>query len=201
MKYLLAYLLIGISFCVSAIAQTGGEELLNKLQNRFDSVDNLSADFSQSTNGKTYLSGKIFFKKKNKIRIDTKRLLIISNGETTWNYNKKENKVIISNYDESDPGVFSINEIIYKYPEECEVKSEFINNEDVLVLIPNTYTFNFDSVKIWLNDESLIDKVIVDDPTMGKTEVIFSNYKINNNLPDTDFSFTPPEGSKIIDLR
>ena len=28
-----------------------------------------------------------------------------------------------------------------------------------------------------------------------------SNYEINQNLADSQFSFTPPEGSKVIDLR
>jgi len=32
-------------------------------------------------------------------------------------------------------------------------------------------------------------------------EVSFSNYKLNNNLSESLFTFTVPEGTTIVDLR
>jgi len=202
LKRLLKYILFAALFFSTALfAQNNADVLLKELQSKFNSLENLSADFTQTTNGKKYLSGKIYYQKGNKLRIETKRLIIVSDGKTSWNYNKKENKVIISSYDENDPGVFSINEIVNNYPEECDVKTEKINDEDVLVLIPKTYTFNFNFVKIQVNEEHLIKKISFDDSSTGKTIVTFENYKLNENLPESTFSFNPPEGSKIIDLR
>ncbi len=200
-KNLIKYLVVGLIFSVPGTAQNTGDVLLAKLQTRFDNINDLSAQFVQYTNGKKFLSGTVIYKKKNKLKIETDRLLIVTDGITSWNFNKKENKVIISSYDEDDPSVFSINEIIYEYPKECEISSEVINGEEVLVLVPKTYTFNFNSIKIWLNDDSLISKIVVDDSSMGNTEVNFSNYTLNQNLQDSEFSFTPPEGSKVIDIR
>ena len=202
LKRLLKHILfVALFFSTALFAQNNADVLLKELQSKFKSLENLSADFTQTTNGKKYLSGKIYYQKGNKLRIETKRLIIVSDGKTSWNYNKKENKVIISSYDENDPGVFSINEIVNNYPEECDVETEKINDEDVLVLIPKTYTFNFNFVKIQVNEEHLIKKISFDDSSTGKTIVTFENYKLNENLPESTFSFNPPEGSKIIDLR
>jgi len=185
----------------NSFSQSDGKELLEQLRSKFDSIRDLSAEFVQKTNGKNIQSGMLFYKKTNKLRINLNSLIIISNGKTSWSYNKKENKVIISNYDDTDPGVFSIDEIVYKFPSHCDVTSRVENGERILTLTPNSYTYNFDSIELWLNKEDLISKVLISDPTAGKTEILFSDYELNQNLADSEFSFVPPEGSKVIDLR
>ena len=184
-----------------AHTQTNGNELINDLQTRFNAIDDLTAEFIQSTNGKIFLSGVFLFKKENMVKIIAKQLIIVSDGTTSWSYNKKENKVIISSFDENDPGVFSINELVYNFPEECDISSNIENGEKVLTLVPNGYKYNFNKVQIWLNTDDLISKVLFIDPAFGETEVTFSNYKLNQNFSDSEFYFIPPVGSKIIDLR
>ena len=169
-------------FDSNLFSQSDGKELLEQLRSKFDSIQDLSAKFVQKTNGKN-------------------TLIIVSNGNTSWSYNKKENKVIISNYDDTDPGVFSIDEIVYKFPSHCDVTSRVDNGERILTLTPNSYTYNFDSIELWLNKDNLISKVLISDSMIGKIEILFSDYDLNQNLADSEFSFVPPEGSKVIDLR
>ena len=192
----LTVLLVG-----TAPSQTGGDMLLTTLQTKFDSIEDASADFVQSHNGKKFLSGVLHYKYENRLRIDTKKLLLISDGNTSWNFNKRENKVIISNYEENSSGLLSINELVYVFPKGCDISSRMEENQRILILIPNSYTVNFDKIEIWLSDDDLISKVIVNDASIGTTEVIFSNYRLNQDISLSEFSFTPPEGSKIIDLR
>ena len=194
-------IIIVVLFVSIAHTQTDGSELLDDLQTRFNAIDDLTAEFTQSTNGKTFLSGVFLFKKENMVKIIAKQLIIVSDGTTSWSYNKKENKVIISNFDENDPGVFSINELVYNFPKECDLSSTIENGERVLTLVPNGYKYNFNKVQIWLSTDDLISKVIFSDPAFGETEVTFFNYKLNQNFSDSEFSFIPPAGSKIIDLR
>ena len=182
-------------------SQAQGDSLLKDLQTKFDSIEDVSVDFVQFHNDKNILSGVLKYKTKNKLRIDTKKLLIISDGSTSWNFNESENKVIISNYEENSSGLLSINELVYEFPKGCEVSSNIVDDKRILILIPNSYTVNFDKVQIWLTDDDLIDKVKISDASMGTTEIIFSNYRLNQNLSLSEFSFTPPKGSKIIDLR
>jgi outer membrane lipoprotein carrier protein len=194
------FLLTVLSFG-TALPQTNGDKLLKELQTKFDSIEDASVDFEQSHNGKKFLSGLLLYKNENKLRIDTKKLLIISDGSTSWNFNKRENKVIISNYDENSSGLLSINELVYVFPEDCDISSTIEDNQRVLILIPNSYKVNFDKIEIWLSDDNLMAKVRVTDASMGTTEVIFSNYRLNQDLSLSEFSFIPPKGSKIIDLR
>jgi outer membrane lipoprotein carrier protein len=182
-------------------AQNDPGELMQSVQEKFNALTDLSANFTQSVNGSTNLTGKVYYKKNNKIRFELTKILIVSDGETNWNYNKKENKVIISSYDEEDAGLLSIERIIFEYPEECELSTYMVENQEVLMLVPQTSTFSFNSVKLWINDDNLISRVLIDDPAAGLVQIDLTNYSVDKNLPDSKFTFTPPEGSKVIDLR
>jgi chaperone LolA len=177
-------------------------KLLNDLQNHFNSIKDFSADLVQLNNGKVNLEGKLFFKKENNLRLELKNLNIVSDGKTNWNYNKGQKKVIISNYDENDPSVFSLKRIIFDYPAKCDVSENIENGENVLVLKPKINSgINADLIKIWINKEDNISRVSVSASSGNIIEVRFNNYKINKGIPDSKFTFTPPEGTKIIDLR
>ncbi len=182
-------------------AQNDPGELMQSVQEKFNALTDLSANFTQSVNGLTNLTGKVYYKKNDKIRFELTKILIVSDGETNWNYNKKENKVIISSYDEEDAGLLSIERIIFEYPEECELSTYMVENQEVLMLVPQTSTFSFNSVKLWINDDNLISRVLIDDPAAGLVQIDLTNYSVDKNLPDSKFTFTPPEGSKVIDLR
>ncbi len=188
-------------FTATTFSQNDADKVLNDLQTKYDTIKDLSVEFTQSGNGKNKLAGILILKKENKLRIDTRNLIIVTDGTTSWSYNKKQNKVIISNYDENDPGVFSISELVYELPADSEIKLTIENGQNVLTLTPNSYEYNFNSVKLYLSEDNLISKVVIDDAAIGKVEAKFSNYKLNQNLKDSEFLFNPPEGSKIIDLR
>lgn len=195
------FITLFFAFAATAYSQSDADKVLKDLQAKFDTIKDLSVEFKQSANGKSKLAGMLFIKKENKLRIDTKNLIIVSNETTSWSYNVKENKVIISSYDENEPGVFSINELVYGLPAESDMELSIDNGKNVLKLTPNSYEYNFDNVKLWIGENNLINKVELNDAAMGKVEVKFSNYQLNQNLIDSDFSFTPPEGSRIIDIR
>jgi len=183
------------------IAQQDPAELLKAAQEKFIALTDFSANLKQSINGSINLTGKVYYKKEDKIRFELTNILIISDGETNWNYNKKENKVIISTYNEEDAGLLSIERIILEYPEECELSTYMAEDQVVLKLIPQSSTLSFNSVKLWITDDNLIYRALIDDPAAGLVQIDLTNYSIDKDLPDSKFTFTPPEGSKVIDLR
>ncbi len=194
-------LLIFLASTRIVTAQNDPNQLLQAVQEKFNTLSDLSANLTQSVNGSANLTGKVYYKKEDKIRFELTNILIVSDGETNWNYNEKENKVIISSYDKEDAGLLSIERIIFDYPEECELRTYMIDDQAVLKLVPQTSTFNFNSVKLWITDDNLISSVLIDDPAAGLVQIDLANYSIDQNLPDSKFTFTPPEGSKVIDLR
>ena len=195
-----------ILFCMSfaiqySNAQSDAEELLKNIQDKFDSITDLSAQIAHSVNGNVNLKGKVFYKKDNRLRFEFENMLIISDGETSWNYNQKDNKVIITNYESEGNKILSIRQIIYEYPDDCELTTYEFESKKILQLIPKDNTFSFNSIKLFIDDDNLITKVLLDDPATGKIQIDLTNYQLNKNLPDSYFSFSPPEGSQILDLR
>lgn len=200
MKNFINLILFLSFFAVSISAQTGNE-VLQSLQNKFNSINDLTADIIQKVNGKVNLSGKLFFKKENNLRFEFKNQTIVSDGRTSWNYNKKDNKVIISNYDDSGSNLLSINYLVYEFPKECNVSLSQEGNLKSLLLQPKTKKNNLGDVILFINKENLIEKAKISDQNTGTIEILFSNYKLNQKTPDSKFSFTPSEGSSVIDLR
>jgi outer membrane lipoprotein carrier protein len=198
MKNFLSTFLFCSFFLMNSSAQVTG--LLKELQNRFNSVTDISADFKQFTNGKLSVSGKFLYKKSNKLRLELKNAVIISNGSDNWNYNKKENKVVISSSDENDPGVFSLEKFIFDYPAKCSVEESIENGANIIKLVPKNSSLNFSSAILFPNN-NLLEKLVITD-TGGQTYLIeFTNIKLNPGLPENKFNFTPSEGTKVIDLR
>lgn len=177
------------------------ESVLKSLQNKFDSIKDLSADVSQKSNGKSSVSGKMFFKKTNNLRIEFGNQTIVADGQTTWNYNKKDKKVIISNYDETGSGLLSINYLIYDYPADCNLSLSSEGNKQILLLKPKSKKNNIGEVKLYITKENLIDKAVISNQATGTMEVSFLNYKLNQKISDSYFFFTAPEGTTVVDLR
>ena len=199
-RIILASIFIIASFSYS-IAQENANEVLKNIQDKYDSINDLSAQLTQSVNQKVNLKGKVFYKKENNLRFEFDNMLIISDGETSWNYNKKQEKVIITNYENEGNKILSIRQIIFEYPEDCELSTFEAEGKKCLELIPKDDTFSFTSVKLLIDSEYLITKVLIDDPATGKIQIDLSDYQLNKNLPESYFSFTPSEGSQVLDLR
>ena len=185
----------------NSFGQDNAQEVLTNLQNKFNTINDLSAELTQSVNGTVNLKGKVYFKKENNLRFEFKHILIISDGETSWSYNQKDNKVIISDYENEGNKILSIRQLIFNYPEDCEMSTFESAGQKVLKLIPNDDTFSFNSIELFINTENLITKALIDDPATGEIQINLSDYKLNSNLPDSFFQFSPPEGSQVIDLR
>jgi len=198
MKILISLLLL----LLSTVGFTqNAESVLKSLQSKFDSITDLTADVAQKNNGQSNLTGKMYFKKENNIRLELGNQTIVANGKTSWNYNKKNKKVIISDYDEAGSGLLSINYLVYQYPSECDLSLSTEGSNQILNLKPKSKKNNLGEVKLYISKENLIDKALISNPASGTMEVAFSNYKLNQNLSDSKFSFTAPEGTTVVDLR
>ena len=198
--FYLSTLILILFTCI--FAQNNSNKLLENIQDKYNSISSFTADFSQYFGNNKRNSGKFFFKKNNNIRLDTKSSTIVSNGSTNWNYNKKQNKVIISNYDDSDASMFSFDKIINDFPAKSIVNQSNENGNKVLIITPkNGSDLNFNQAKLWINNDNLIKKIEIKEKNNSLMTIDLSNYMLNQDLADSQFSFSPPEGTKVIDLR
>jgi outer membrane lipoprotein carrier protein len=196
-----ALMILAVCFLLLNITVSAQEqELLKQLQNKFNSVDALSADINQ-IQGKNNISGKISIKKSNMFKLDLKNATIVSDGSTVWNYNKRDNKVIINEVNSGDPSALSIERIINEYPDKSDISIVNEAGRDVLVLKPGKESgLNFDRIMLWMNNENLPEKIRVEQ-SGNPVEINITNYNLNREIPDSQFRFTPPQGSQVIDLR
>ncbi len=70
----------------------------------------------------------------------------------------------------------------------------------ILILDPKTSELNFTSAKLYINSDNLIEKAVIDSNS-GKSTISFTGYRLNQNITDSDFTYSPPKGIKVIDLR
>jgi outer membrane lipoprotein carrier protein len=193
--------ILTILFISPFASANNGDVLLKKVQDKYSSILSFSADFMQYSPNNKKITGKFYYKKENNIKIETGNSTIISNGSTNWNYNKKQNKVIITGYDDSDASMFSFKKMIFDFPSSSKVKTDG-NDSNVLMLIPDENSdLNFAQAKLWINNDNLIKKIEITGKNDSQIIIELSNYKLNQNFSDSQFSFTPPEGSRVIDLR
>jgi len=187
-----------------------GKQIVKELQEKFESIKNLSAVFSQSTEfpdvkKPVIYNGKFLFEKENKYRIELKNSDIITDGKTVWNYNKKAKKVVIDNA-EGNSGIFSIKNIVYNYPDQSTIiliDKETLNGDscNVIQLTPTGKDKNFESVKLWIDNNSLIKKFEIKNTDNSIIIFELSDIRINQKIPNDKFVFNPPQGTEIIDLR
>jgi len=183
-------------------AQNNGNELLQAVQKKYRSYNNMTAEFKQSLNGKSNLTGIIQFTKEGKLRLELKNSTIISDGKNLWNYNKSQKKVVISTVSPDDPSFFSPEKFIFGYPSKSAVSLGKEDGQEFLVLVPNKQSnLDFKNAKIWVNKENLISRILVETLSGALMDFQLTNFRLNQNLPDAKFTFIPPEGTNIIDLR
>lgn len=174
---------------------------LKSMQAKFNSLKDFSVDFSRTVNSKKDLSGKMFYKSKNKIRLEMQNTIVVSDSKSIWNFNKKDNKVFITSADDESQSFLSLDKLVNEYPSECKINIIKVDAHEVIELTPGSSNLQFNKILMWTNIDNLLSKVIIEDQGIGKMELNFTGYKLNSNTADSKFSFTPPEGSTVIDLR
>lgn len=174
-------------------------ELLKALQSKFNSLKDFSVDFQQISGANILLSGKFFFKQKRKTRIEMRDLILATDGATTYSFNNKTKKLIVSNYDDSDPSMISLEAIINKYPDKCAITES--KEKKTITIVPKDASLNFKQVKLFVGDESLISKIEVTNFDDQQLMMTFGAYKLNNGLTENLFTLTPTSETKVIDLR
>lgn len=174
--------------------------LLKEVQTKYESIEDFRAEFRQITGTGHVSTGTFYYKSKDHFRIELDDRTLISDGESIWNYSPKTDKVIIS-LSEEESNSFSIDDYIYEYPKQCNINYDTDGNLDVVILKPQNGELDFKEVKLWINENRIIQKLQLIDLMDNRFIVELTKTKLNNDLSDDLFTFTPNEGTNVIDLR
>lgn len=173
---------------------------MGDIQSKFNSLKNFKVNFTQLQNGREVLKGVFYYRNNGSMRIELSSYEMITDGKTVWNFNKKQNKVIISDYSDEDASMLSLRKVINDYPAVCNVTESNANGRTEIKLVPRDNSLNFSEAVIIPSDNGLVGSMRITSGT-SLFEVRLSQYQINIKLADELFTFTPSERIKVIDLR
>lgn len=201
-------LLILLLFIFNVSFAQDAQEIIKKVQDKYKGISDGKASFSQSikfSSGKTSSSsGTLYIQKENKYRIETKGQVIITDGVTSWSYSAGKKQVVIDNYKE-DGNTFSPNKFLFKYPEnfysDYEGEEKIGENDCYILKLTPRYKGSVKSCKIWVDKTaSLIRKININSSESNITYSL-KNIDLDAGVSSSKFSFSPPEGTEVIDLR
>lgn len=184
------------------------QEIIKKVQSKYENISDAKATFTQTLKGSggkaNSSSGVIYIKKTNMYRIEAGGQVIITDGQTSWSYSPKRKQVVIDNY-KDDAGSFSPNKFLFNYPENFYSDLEGEENVGgvdcfVIKLSPRSGG-SVKSAKIWIDkNEDLIRKINIVTSESTNTYLL-KDISLDAGVSSSKFSFSPPSGVEVIDLR
>ncbi|MFI5211359.1 MAG: outer membrane lipoprotein carrier protein LolA [Ignavibacteria bacterium] len=112
--------------------------------------------------------------------------------------------MVIDNYKETGNS-FSPNKYLFQYPENFYsdlTGSDKISGKDVYVLSLKPRESGYvKSAKLWVGkDDWMIKKIVIVTDESTSTYTV-KNIQTNTGLSNSKFTFSPPEGTEVIDMR
>ena len=202
MKY---FNLLWLFACITAFAQNPEYQNLSENLKR---LDNIQAEFVQHTfDGKGALlqtqAGSLALKHPNKFRWLSKEpyaQLLISNGETLWQYDEDLEQVTVQalNKKLSATPALLLSGNTEQIASEYDIYSEKLQDEEHFVLTPKQVDALFDRLRLEFNADHLLTRMVIQDEVGQKTIIRFQGITNNKPLKDADFVFDVPAGIDVI---
>lgn len=207
----LALFLCGAFMQVSRAGDDDVQDLVSRLQKKYDDMNDLSVEFVQTvhfavTQSEQTFHGKLFMKKGNKYRVDLDQETIVTDGVSLWNFNKTTNQVFIDKYHES-PKSFSPQRVLSNLPgnyNATDLGKEKMGETEVSIvkLMPKSASSNVKWIKAWIDPDNLeMRRIDLLDISENLWSYTVSDTRINTNIADSRFRFEVPPGVEVIDMR
>ncbi len=194
------------------IAKQDESDIIEEVQDVYDDIEYLSAEFIQTeefklTGSVNETQGKIYIKNGTEYRLETDDQTVVTDGENVWSFSPHNNQVIIDNVKEGDASLLP-RDMLFKYPKNYYstlLKKEKIENQKyyVLKMSPREDIHGYiKSMKIWVNEDTyLIHRLEYIDLNNNSSAFQINKLNISAELPDSLFIFNAPPKSEIIDVR
>jgi len=210
-QYLLKIMVL--LFCAStALFAAKVDKIISKVQKKYQSTKTIRIDFKETsrfslTGTETQIDATLLMEGKDKFRLESEDQVLVNNGETFWRYNKLDSQVLVDYAKKNDQEVM-LNEFLFDLKDHYfgqvidELKGEKSKKYLIKLTPKPTEQSIFTTVKIWVQDKTWeIDRLVYRDYNDNETEYVIERTAFNPDLNESVFTFTPPEGIQVIDLR
>lgn len=182
-----------------------------QLQHRYEMIDDATIQFTQrvkfgfSKIEQTF-EGTLISKKPKFYRIESEHQTLVTDGVTVWAYSPANKQVIVDHYRENQnsisPEQFMLTIPTQYYTTLVGKEKEREQTLVVLKLIPKDDRSFVQSVKLWIDNATwMIVRITIVDVNETETTYLVRNAKFNTNVKEKIFTFTPPAGVDVVDLR
>ncbi len=188
------------------------QAILSRVQAFYAQATDFKAEFKQTYTyhiyGRKKLStGTVYFKKPAKMRWDYEvptQKVFVADGETLWVYEPEESQVFKRDLSSAQlpvalrfmRGDASLDKEFNVQPIEETEESEVIP----LILTPKSPSPDFKTLELHVRrKDGQVQSSVLIDPTGNRNRIDFVDVRVNQSLPNSGFSFTPPEGVRVID--
>lgn len=206
--------LLLLAVVVLSVGQTAAAQdadaVFERLRDKYATIQSLRAEFTQtmtsvysdeasSFTGQLVLEG-------DKYRVETGTEVLIVSDEEMYIYRPGEKQVLINDIVEDDNS-FSPSDFLLNYDERFDVSGvETVTLDGTrhykLRLVPKKADSFFQEATFWVrNSDTIITRVEVLD--VNDTTMVFAlkNIQLNPSIDAKTFTFTPPAGVEVVDLR
>ncbi|NIS72228.1 MAG: outer membrane lipoprotein chaperone LolA [Proteobacteria bacterium] len=209
-------LLIALFFVLSvghSLAVTT-REVVDRVQEQYESISSLTADFTQeSTNkmlGQTQITkGRVYFEKAGLMRWEytaSPKDTWVSDGKTLWFYQPEENQVIVENVNPEDGRLFLAFLVgqgnltqdfnVHRWDEEVDQTKYGYRIE----LTPKKPHAMMDRLILTIDKKtSYVRRAEFYDAYGNPTLILFKHIRVNRKLPKDLFTFVIPPGTEVIE--
>ncbi len=193
--------------CFNNIFALEKKDVQAYIDNSFAKLTSLGADFTDLNNKLN--SGYIKAMKGNKYRINSRDRVIVCDGKKIWNYSIKDNKVLISKFD-NDRNSLSLENIFFDILKNSKLKTlkkETSTNKnfnklyaaDFEISEADKQKYKVDKLKIMLDEQKNIKYLIFN--YKSESQQIQVNFlSLNKKMKDSDFKFKAPKKCEVIEL-
>ena len=208
----IAFILFNLTL-ISVASAGSGQAVLTEIQTRYESTNDLEANFLQEYIGKVMRQsnrgeGKVYFKKKGMMRWDYRipNQKLISDGQTLWYYQPEEKQVVISDVSKAlkEFGFLAGGGDLRRDFELPNMNESISQKEEhfVLELIPREPYAALSKLTLTVDKKTYyIIQTDVFDGLGNVTRTRFTDIKTNKELPNSFFHFTIPPGVEVLKMK
>ena len=193
-------------------AENAGK-IMKKVKSTYERLESFSTEFEKiytwtmAAEGETQtLRGRLYLKKDDRYRIETKLQTIVTNGKTVWIHSTDKQQVFVDDLKKSKENPLP-RDLLIKYSNDFKptyLRQEKLgqSNCHVIRLLPRDNDSFVESVTVWIDKKNWIaiqtKQIDIND---NVTLYRLSNLDLKKVLPDQLFNFSIPKETEVIDLR
>jgi chaperone LolA len=187
------------------------KEVTDRIQARSAMIDDAVAVFEQHvkfgySNIEQTFNGTLSMKKPKSFRIESDQQTIVTDGATVWAYSPVNKQVLVDRYKENENSL-SPEQFLLNLPSAYFIS--LLGTEHpagalqyVLKLVPKNDRSFVRSVKVWVESGTWnVRRILIVDVNDTETTYVIKDITLNSNISTRTFTFVPPAGTEVVDLR